>query len=207
MKIENIVTVDFDIIMAPSIEIYNRLIGEERGINDIAEYGSNLMSYCNADLCIYSVLSFYIFKTFESLKKEQIHFVYEHDQVYNYLEADKKYNVFNIDHHHDCGYYETSELYCGNWVLKMQQNNKLNNYLWICDNNSSDLPDNIGKKITLDRFNLSSLPTPDMLVLCLSEAWVTKQFIPLFILWIDFYNKYFNETSEPIEIEAKNGLN
>lgn len=201
METKNIVTIDFDIIMAPSIEIYNAFVNEEMGINDFAEYRNALLGFCNANLAIYTSLSFYIFRMFEQLDKTQIHFVYDHDQVYDYIKPEETYNIFNIDHHHDCGYPSANpELYCGNWVLKIKENKQLNDYIWITDEFSGDIPENMGEKIMLDDFDLYSMPNPDIFVICLSQAWVPSQFFPLFDLWVDFYNVYFNE-GEPLSLE------
>lgn len=202
MDIQNIVTIDFDIIMAPSIEIYNTFVNEQQGINDFAERCNNLLAYCNADLSLYSSLSFYIFRVFETLKKEQIHFIYDHDQICQYINPNKKYNIYNIDHHHDCGYPNSNpDLYCGNWVLKLKEQEIINKYEWITDYNAnSNIPKDIGEKFFLNHYDLYSLPKPDLFVICLSYSWVPSQFIPLFNLWIDFYNIYFNE-EEYITIE------
>lgn len=206
METKNIVTIDFDIIMAPSIEIYNLFVSEINGVNYFAEQENHLLSFCNADLSIYSALSFYIYRMFEILHKEQIHFVYDHDQICKYIESDKKYNIYNIDHHHDCGYHHKNQmLYCGNWVIKLKEQNIINNYTWITDYSASNLPDDIGNKKLIYDYDLYSLPSPDILVICLSPSWIPKQFLPLFDIWIDFYNIYFNE-GEPLIIEENDRI-
>ena len=51
----NIVTIDFDIIMAPSIECYNRMIGPTNNC-DVLEEINVLTKFFEADLHIYKIL-------------------------------------------------------------------------------------------------------------------------------------------------------
>ncbi len=202
MNIKNIVTIDFDIIMEPSIEIYNSMINDKYGIEDLAKI-NNLISYCNANLNTYSFLTTYLFNVFGLVDKSNIHFIYDHHKVYKYLNNEYKYNVYNIDHHHDFGYHDDSNkhLYCGNWVLKMEEDNLLNDYTWIANYTSSPFSkEDKFKKIILEKFDFSSLPIPDLLIICLSKQWVPEQFIPLFYLWLNCYNLYFN-TEDNLFIE------
>ncbi len=196
MEEKNIVTIDFDIIMAPSIELYNNFIDEDFSVEDVAININDLIKYSNADLNKYSYITLYLFNLFNLLPEENIHFVFDHDQVCNYIENKYCYNVFNIDHHHDCGYPKAnSELYCGNWVIKMDENNILNKYLWIANENSSPFPENLSiekyEKTLLNNYNLFDIPTPDLLIICASFSWIPTQFIPLFHMWLDFYNACF----------------
>jgi len=197
MEVKNIVTIDFDIIMAPSIELYNNFINEEFCVEDIAVQINDLIKYCNADLNKYSYISMYIFHLFNFLPQENIHFVFDHDQLYDYTSDEYQYNVINIDHHHDCGYPRAnSDLYCGNWALKLEENNRLKEYLWLANETSSPFPEELLNKEKfktdiITNYNLFDIPTPDILVICASFAWIPTQFIPLFYLWLDFYNRYF----------------
>ncbi len=196
METKNIVTIDFDIIMAPSIELYNNFINESFSVEDIAININDLIKYSNADLNKYSYITMYLFHLFNFLSEENIHFVFDHDQVYDYIEEGYSYNIFNIDHHHDCGYPKAnSTLYCGNWVIKIDENNALNKYLWITNENSSPFPEDLSvdkyKKVLLNNYNLFEIPNPDLLVICASFAWIPIQFVPLFHMWVDFYNTYF----------------
>lgn len=196
MEVKNIVTIDFDIIMAPSIELYNNFINESFSVEDIAININDLIKYSNADLNKYSYITMYLFHLFNFLSEENIHFVFDHDQVYDYIKEGYSYNIFNIDHHHDCGYPgANSTLYCGNWVIKIDENNALNKYLWIANENSSPFPEDLSfdkyEKVLLNDYNLFEIPNPDLLVICASFAWIPIQFVPLFHMWIDFYNTYF----------------
>ena len=56
--------------------------------------------------------------------------------------------IYNIDHHHDCGYHLKEEpllkqeLSCANWVAKIKEINLLDRYIWIKNTNSSLKPEN-----------------------------------------------------------------
>ena len=52
----NVLSIDFDIIMAPSIEFYNNLVSYE----DL--FDNELMRICNADLIHYSRLTTWLLK-------------------------------------------------------------------------------------------------------------------------------------------------
>ena len=52
----NVVTIDFDIIMAPSIEGYNSMIGADfEKFHDIEEINP-VMRHCLADLYLYNII-------------------------------------------------------------------------------------------------------------------------------------------------------
>lgn len=194
---KNLITVDFDIIMGPSIELYNGFVNEFFSIQEFSEKNNYLTFFCNADLDVYAKLTFYLYKLFENTSEEHIHFIYNHEDVYFYLEENEQYNVFNIDHHHDCGYPDQiTDLYCGNWVQKMDEENKLNSYLWIANYSSSSLPNEKFDKQLFYNFDLYTLPNPDELIICASFSWVPTQFHQLFYMWLDFYNLYFSKNND-----------
>lgn len=200
METETILTIDFDIIMGPSIEIYNNLINERFGIKNAAEEINGLLFYCNADLNIYSKLTTYLLQLYGYINPNNVHFIYDHEQVCNYLEKNKKYNIINIDHHHDYGYNKNSpELYCGNWVLKMEEENLLNSYLWIGDPSSVVIPEKKDEFINFYDYDLNLLQIPDKLIICASFQWIPEQFHPLFYLWLQLYNLYYGSITKDIE--------
>lgn len=122
----NIVTIDFDIIMEPSIELYNELINE----NDPISKKINLCStniYLPANLIIYEKLTNFILKCIRN--KVPIQFIQKHDEVYtksqNDIQTNELITLYNIDHHHDITYHDDDfnhdnfSLNLGNWVLAM----------------------------------------------------------------------------------------
>ena len=127
---KTVLTIDFDIIMKPSIQLYNNLISTENYIDNIESW--NFVKYAPADLIIYNKLTNYLLTLIDSTT--EIHFIENHDQILNYLEDNDKYNLINIDHHHDLGYRGNDEIAkevigCANWALMIAQENLLENYL------------------------------------------------------------------------------
>jgi hypothetical protein len=68
----NIVSIDFDIIMAPSIELYNSF--EHKSLYE--DYYFNLF---NADLVIYSKLTEWLLKWIPEINPSDIHFIESHE--------------------------------------------------------------------------------------------------------------------------------
>ena len=202
---KNIITIDFDIIMAPCIGLYNNMVPEwswEQLKRDFHQ-----LKLLNADLVHYQRLSNYIHQVIQKIPKENIVFIENHGALNKYL-PNEKVNVYNIDHHHDCGYgpkeklnnEKEEELNCANWVYDIARHGYLNFYTWIKNTSSSEeepLYDGlINRKVNLSDCDLDKLPLPDLLVLCLSEPWTPPEYRPLYYLWADVLNTYYNTTYE-----------
>ena len=135
---ENIVTIDFDIIMAPSIEIYNK---EIQGGLTYEDYAFKNIINPIVDFNIYKKLTNYILECKKNNIK--IFFISSHEEIYKYIKNLKEINLINIDHHHDFGYKNNfnylNRITCGNWVRYCFNKNIIKTYLWINDDNSKDL--------------------------------------------------------------------
>ena len=199
---KNIVTIDFDIIMAPSIEIYNNEV-PKRSWDDLLKFDQ--LRLLNADLNHYKKLTQWLLKIIKYISKENIIIIEDHGQIVKYLKNFNKINIYNIDHHHDLGYHlenkeERDKLNCGNWGLILKDLNILNDYHWIKNKNSILLPDNVKEfdffTYDLIEFNLDNLPIPDKLIICLSEPWVPPMFRPLFFTWLDILNNHYKTKFE-----------
>lgn len=194
----NILTIDFDIIMAPSIQYYNGLVPQTNW-DDLLKNPYYQLSLIDTD--IYNKLTNQILDYLPSLKFDQIHFIKSHEQVNNYLLLNKKYNIINIDHHHDLGYSkkdcnEQIDINgCANWVQYIHSKNQLNQYTWIHNDNSIKPDKNLQYLLSNDweikKFNLNNLIVPDLLIICLSAPWVPPSYQNLFFLWMDIFNKYY----------------
>lgn len=68
-----IVSIDFDIIMAPSIEFYNNFT------QDKFLFDNPLLKVCNADLRIYRQLTTWFFKNLKNVDYENIIFIKSHE--------------------------------------------------------------------------------------------------------------------------------
>lgn len=196
---KNIVTIDFDIIMAPSIELYNKYVDEYYSVDAFSKDYNNLISFSNADLIIYDKITSYLIDSFMTMNSNDIYFIEDHEQIYDLIKDEEKYNIYNIDHHHDCGYeLSRNDLFCGNWVKILKEENKLNSYIWITDEASPDDIKEIGEKKLFYDIDLFSLPQPDIIVICASYEWVPAQFHPLFSLWLKFYNLFSGDAPKKI---------
>lgn len=192
----NIVSIDFDIIMAPSIEFYNNLVSYE----DL--FDNELMRICNADLIHYSRLTVWLLKEINRLTDNDIIFIKSHDSIIKCLEQNPNITLFNIDHHHDLGYTgETDEpINCGNWAKYLLNNHLIKNYIWI-NNENSVSPKHYKEKYgmeTLKSFNLDNLEA-DKIIICLSPEWVPPQYRHLFFLWMDIVQETYGIKTKLIE--------
>lgn len=125
-----IVSIDFDIIMGPSIEFYNHFINDEH------LFEHPLMQICNADLIHYNRLTKWIFKEIQHLSSSDIIFISNHHEIINYFPSGEYLELINIDHHHDIFYNASNDLNCGNWVLHAFENHLIDSYTWIHNGNS-----------------------------------------------------------------------
>ena len=118
---KTILTIDFDIVMKNSIELYNNLAQSETWESKLKL--SPLLNYLPIDGATYQKLTrFLIKKIFSTLDKDKIHFLGNHKDIVKYLSKEEQYHILNFDHHHDWCYsdedYENKieKLNCGNWV-------------------------------------------------------------------------------------------
>lgn len=196
----NIVSIDFDIIMAPSIELYNSF--EQKTLYE--DYYFNLF---NADLVIYSKLTEWLLKWIPEINSSDIHFIESHEQIVNFIPNSTEVCLFNIDHHHDLGYAppeelekENFQLNCGNWGWYLLKNNLINNYIWIKNGNSRKCFNdkcNFNSKNFYD-FDLSELK-PDKIIICLSTPWVPEHYHSLYNVWMSIAGKLNNNQYYLIE--------
>ena len=198
---KNIVTIDFDIIMAPSINLYNHMIGNTNWNNAFMDDPQLALS--RGDYAQYVQLTNWVMNVAQKMNPSQIHFIHSHEHVMNFIpEGDEELSIINIDHHHDISYNdkdstETIEtLNCGNWVKYIAEHKNLARYIWLNNTNSTE-PHEATKSIlstscALQNYYLTTLSAPDILIICLSEEWVPPTIRPLFFLWMDLLNGYYN---------------
>lgn len=200
---KNIITIDFDLIMKPSIQLFNDQAGERDWVEFLQMPEARLF---RADMVIYRKLSNYVFKQIDKMKPEDIIFIEDHSRVIDFVEEDDKINLINIDHHHDTGYAPNNHLPipiddigCGNWVKWLYDHDNINNYIWIKNSNSDEGQDGlfmINNTIDFNKIQLNQLVWPDKLILCLSEPWVPPHYRPLYYLWQDYFEKVHGEKKE-----------
>lgn len=210
---KNIVTIDFDIIMAPSINLYNNIVGPNKWENEFSQ--DLLIRLSFADLQHYHNITLWLLNIIKQIPKEKVHFIFDHEQVLNYIPLAEEVNLINIDHHHDIGYgladqkdITDANLTCGNWIKYLINHGKLVKYHWINNKNSTPLENDIitdeQKKMfittNLIDFNLNDITDIDELIICLSELWIPPNYRHLFYTWLDICNTSY---STHFELETK----
>ena len=201
---KNIVTIDFDVIMAPSIDLYNHFVPLERTWDELNHIPQLRLS--DGDYRHYQRLTEWLVDMSTVLNKEQIHFIGSHEFILKYLDSNDKYNIINIDHHHDCGYdddnsiYKTSDIDCTNWVATAYDQGLIEKYTWLKNTNSTFVSVKAKEIVTnhynLSDFNLNILTPPDEIYICFSENWIPPNIRPLYFTWMDILNKIYNTTFE-----------
>lgn len=190
-----ILTIDFDIIMSPSINFYNDLIELHKPFSEMVKDYPFLESSFPANLYQYQFLTRLI--VYWLGKRIPIKFINNHDEIIKiFKEYKSPIDVINIDHHHDIGYdYDnwrqvSSHLDCGNWAKYALDRNLIRTYQWVKNENSYDAIKEaeahyITKKMTFEDFS----KTPfydlkiDLVVVCGSWEWIPPDFIPLYNTW------------------------
>ena len=190
-----VLSIDFDIIMKPSINAYNNLIdgtNPDMNINKLAK-DYPFFSCMAADLVAYVVLTEYI----KTIPKEKLVFIQDHREAYDIIikaANGERVDLINIDHHHDIDYSIDGKKDLdkspddGDWVGRLYLKDMINNYSWIRNNNSfmpfpwvqEKFPD--VDYLYFEKEMLSEIK-PDLIVICLSPNWVPKMYHPLYDLW------------------------
>ena len=181
----NIVSIDFDIIMAPSINFYNSLHDNKEKIYP------ELIAGCKADLSIYNKISSWLYYMAKQLPVENIIFIESHERIIKHIPEDGNTFLFNIDHHHDLGYddknkdiEDENEVNCGNWGRYLLNKNLLQAFIWIGNKEINKSGTNITAYNYINSFNLNNLYA-DKIIICLSPEWVPEHYHPLFFNWIN----------------------
>lgn len=204
---KTILTIDFDIIMAPTINAYNDKVPRENWEN---LQNDPLLNLAFADLIHYYRLTKFLLYLTKFLSKEKFHFVIDHQQVVKWIPFDEPVMIWNIDHHHDLGYKDedldnlkNKELNCANWVKwTIDNSNSLVEYNWIHNENSS-LPNEKNKHYLLITENLKEcsledkfIIKPDEVIIVLSPPWVPPRIRPLYDLWKELLEDKYNTKYE-----------
>lgn len=192
-----ILTIDFDIIMEPSINFYNNMV-PNISQEDLATWP--MMAAAQANLETYNKLTKFLLDITRYVDKEHIHFIQSHEQVIKYIPTDKPLTLVNIDHHHDIGYDSKGDkdcANCGNWAKwVIEHSTEKITFNWINNPNSynpSEIKDMelISYQNIIQQVDLTTYKKPDEVIICYSEAWIPLQFRPLFFSWFDMLNTIY----------------
>lgn len=198
----NILSIDFDWIMEPSIEAYNNLVNTDSLFgpmelwNKIQNIIPNINPECNLDH--FNILYFLIKKYSKQLKFEDCYIALSHGDLYDFMEQinDKKYVVYNIDHHHDLGYniqcndLDNTVPNLANWAYHANKNLNMYKYVWIHNPNSC-MPERIPEKLkyihTTD-LNILNNVKFDKIFICASWEWVPLKYQNLFAILTSLFD-------------------
>lgn len=193
---KKVVTIDFDIIMAPSINLYNDTVPATPW-NVLVE--NPYFQLLTPDYTHYQKIFKFIMECTKTMDKEHIHFIEDHGQVVKYIT--EPCDLINVDHHHDITYApldapEEVKPTCANWVLYLYEQKLLNSYGWINNLNSNVIDLKFSpvpyRAYDLREFNFEAIDAPDELIICLSEPWVPPYIRPLFYTIMDYCNNHYN---------------
>lgn len=207
-------TIDFDIIMHPSIEIYNDYGGTAEEF--LSQF--NFIKCLPADLELYKELTLFLLEN-----KDKIYFIEEHDSMVPLTKGEGPFELINIDHHHDLGYSDNiswnipiTNFDEGNWVKKLWDLNRITKYTWIKDEESLDPPRLAKKFLTevhlIDTVNFKKdFSDVEKIYISHSPEWIPYRYDFLYQLWENmFVNQRYNveeltlqdiEESEQVEFD------
>ena len=199
-----VLSIDFDIIMAPCIQLYNSMADDDnRGIRDAEEYFPQLKFILMPDFNTYIKLTTFLIRQLKNCPKEKVFFIEDHNKLAKLLEGEKDVDLCNIDHHHDICYGDfkiSSRILIpnvGNWVKYLKDKGIVTHYTWVY-NNTSNFPDDDIEDYYLDEWyefqqiDLSQIIGQiDKLVICHSPQWVPSNYDALWDIWIKIAEEWY----------------
>lgn len=133
-----------------------------------------------------------IFSLLPSLQLKDVFIADGHEEIFkaiNTWRLDDKFNIYNIDHHHDCGYLSdnislhniTNECTCANWVPYVYKNfPAFMKYIWIGNKNSfllnSQLKSIIPKYDNYSDLGILNNIKIDKIFICKSRTWIPVEY-------------------------------
>ena len=184
-------TIDFDIIMSPSIEVYNNYDGTA------TEYTSkfDFLGIMPADLEMYAQLTEFL----KNQRGKPIIFMEDHNEIIQKTKGDGPFELINIDHHHDIGYgdnirwkHKVVQVDEGNWVHKLWDLERITKYTWIKNYSSDDAPIQgdklyISEKHFFHNIDLSDFNDVEKIFISHSPEWVPEYYEPLYNVWKNLF--------------------
>ena len=191
---KNILTIDFDIIMDNSIELYNSMgmPWEERFQRH------PVLKTLPMEATHFQRITQFLIQLYTTIEIDKVHFIEQHHKILDYL-TDDEYHIINVDHHHDWAYKDIDfekpieKVDCGNWVKALSDQGKLLSYTWIKNETSIGPKEEQNftiynlKDCTL--FNFSNI---DEVYIVLSPEFVPPYYYSLFYIWLDIANGAYN---------------
>lgn len=205
----NCLTIDFDIIMKPCIQLYNDLIDDNWTIPQIESNFPTLPLVLQPDFFIYEYITRFLIRVFKALPSNKVFFIKDHGTAGRLLDNYKNVNLTNIDHHHDIGYGATtarmqlSAPHTGDWVKYLKDKKIVTTYNWIGNSNSvypkTELEPYIDCSIELPQIDLNKFVEQiDMLIICNSPEWIPSQYQTLWDIWVGIAEEWYGVEFEII---------
>lgn len=203
-----VVTIDFDIIMSPSIFLYNDEVPGVHWDTLLNNPYKNEMRLLRMNATYYQKIFNFLIECSKILPADKIHFVEDHSQAVEFIT--EKSDVYNIDYHHDLGYPDNKGNLrlddcpnCANWVYYLNQKELLNSYTWIKDDDRWENPID---KNTIEyevydfiEYDMTQLLPINDLVIVLSEPWVPPYYRDLYFTLMDYCNSYYYKHFDYLE--------
>lgn len=196
----DVLSIDFDIIMAPTIEYYNHMT-PQRKWKDIQEENPSLI-IPKMDLNHYTYLVRLLNKVVD--ENTEIYVAFNHKMILDFLKDDVDLSIINIDHHHDLSYKPDGEMEdpnCANWARYLFEENRMKSYVWANNTNSKMPLENVENRIKsynyiVEDFNqlkdkIANIKYKKVFI-CLSPEWVPPYCQTLFFGLLDMLNDKFN---------------
>ncbi len=181
-----VLSIDFDIIMSPCINLYNDKAGE--GNNSQVNWEKILYErQLENFLCYDSTTLLNLFKLLKQ-QKCKFEFIESHARIVPFIT--EKCELVNIDFHHDIYYQKESTEHfaddkytCANWVSYLEYKNLLHKYTWVKSGNSQKFHGDFSVEYEqLDKSEIPNLGNFDKVIICFSPNWVPYKYRHLYDL-------------------------
>lgn len=193
---KKILSIDFDIIMHLSINLYNIYVEEADDPEELWKELEEEYEYEKYNLLKYDKeVLINIIKLLKANLNKPIHFIQNHEEIVDLLKETEnyentQYDIYNIDFHHDIWYNKQDFYYinkhdeynCANWIGYLFLKKKLSSITWlkapksISPNFASYELKNKLTELTLKNFNQLKDIDFDEVYFCLSPQWIPPRY-------------------------------
>lgn len=216
-KVVKVLSIDFDYIMFPCIRLYNDMCGGgESGkvVWDAIEHVRGIKEFLTFDRNAYKMISTLVIKNV--LDEAIFEPIQEHQELVDILkkyyydeskeEFTHKFDLLNIDFHHDCGYNPDTiadaisfdEYSCADWITYLNAKEVIEGPVKWLKAPMSDLPDPNNEELKVEIKTMAADKEDimnekyDIVVFCLSPQWVPHDFRHLYDIIVDTVNLILN---------------
>ncbi len=183
--------------MAPSINLYNSIVIKDAAFSQdiIQKMAPNV--HLDADFQKYNQLIGILFSVVRNFTIDDFYIGINHHEIIKAInevwKVKKQFDIWNIDHHHDCGYLPLENikssddilndpLNCGNWVPHLKKiNPNFSSYIWIGNPNSENVisehcRDFLGSYFLTSDITMIDFHEFDKVFICTSPGWIPRYY-------------------------------